>query len=59
MSSQSQAKSDHDAEAASDALLSVQLLDAGYGDLQILSDINLFVSNAEYVTIVGPNGAGK
>jgi branched-chain amino acid transport system ATP-binding protein len=59
MSSQPQAKSDHDAEAANNALLSVQLLDAGYGDLQILSDINLFVSNEEYVTIVGPNGAGK
>jgi ABC-type branched-subunit amino acid transport system ATPase component len=40
-------------------LLEVSQLDAGYGDLQILSDINLHVEQGEYVTIVGPNGAGK
>ncbi len=41
------------------SLLAVRDLDAGYGDLQILDDINLDVEDAEYVTIVGPNGAGK
>jgi branched-chain amino acid transport system ATP-binding protein len=40
-------------------LLDVQGLDAGYGDLQILTDVDLFVENGEYVTVVGPNGAGK
>ncbi|SIR64105.1 branched-chain amino acid transport system ATP-binding protein [Haladaptatus litoreus] len=40
-------------------LLDVSQLDAGYGDLQVLSDINLHVESDEYVTIVGPNGAGK
>ncbi len=41
------------------ALLEVSSLDAGYGDLQILEDVDLAVDAGEYVTIVGPNGAGK
>lgn len=41
------------------ALLEVEALDAGYGDLQILNGVNMTVEAAEYVTIVGPNGAGK
>jgi ABC-type branched-subunit amino acid transport system ATPase component len=48
-----------DASVAEDALLKVEDLDAGYGDLQILEDVDLHVSDGEYVTIVGPNGAGK
>ena len=40
-------------------LLSVQDLDAGYGDLQILEGVDMRVEDEEYVTIVGPNGAGK
>ena len=43
----------------SDSLLQVRNLDAGYGDLQILTDVDLDVGGKEYVTIVGPNGAGK
>jgi branched-chain amino acid transport system ATP-binding protein len=43
----------------SQALLEVRGLDAGYGDLQILTDVDLDVADEEYVTIVGPNGAGK
>ncbi|WP_440990112.1 ABC transporter ATP-binding protein [Haloarchaeobius baliensis] len=42
-----------------ESLLSVRNLDAGYGDLQILTDVDLDVNDEEYVTIVGPNGAGK
>jgi branched-chain amino acid transport system ATP-binding protein len=42
-----------------DSLLKVRGLDAGYGDLQVLSDVDLDVRDSEYVTIVGPNGAGK
>ncbi|WP_233559415.1 MULTISPECIES: ABC transporter ATP-binding protein [unclassified Halorubrum] len=42
-----------------DAILRIRDLDAGYGDLQILSDVALDVADEEYVTIVGPNGAGK
>ncbi|WP_433633642.1 ABC transporter ATP-binding protein [Halomicrococcus sp. NG-SE-24] len=41
------------------SLLEIQDLDAGYGDLEILSNIDLHVDDGEYVTIVGPNGAGK
>ncbi|WP_049902933.1 ABC transporter ATP-binding protein [Halococcus agarilyticus] len=42
-----------------DGLLAVSNLDAGYGELQILDDVDLDVGDGEYVTIVGPNGAGK
>lgn len=41
------------------ALLEVESLDAGYGDLQVLNSIDLHVNENEYVAIVGPNGAGK
>jgi branched-chain amino acid transport system ATP-binding protein len=41
------------------ALLEIESLDAGYGDLQILEDVDLTVEDGEFVTIVGPNGAGK
>lgn len=40
-------------------LLEVDDLVAGYGDLQILSHVDITVEEGEYVTIVGPNGAGK
>ena len=42
-----------------EAILRIRGLDAGYGDLQILSGVELDVAEGEYVTIVGPNGAGK
>ena len=41
------------------ALLAVKGLNAGYGDIEILWDINLEIRPKERVAIVGPNGAGK
>ena len=32
---------------------------AGYGSVEIIKDINLYVNEGEIVVIVGPNGAGK
>lgn len=40
-------------------LLRVEHLDAGYGPLQILFDVNLEVGEGEQVLVFGPNGAGK
>ena len=42
-----------------DSLLKVRNLDAGYGDLQILSNVDVDAREGEYITVVGPNGAGK
>ena len=32
---------------------------AGYGSVDIIKDINLYVNEGEIVVIVGPNGARK
>lgn len=49
----------HEPHTLDDSLLAVRDLDAGYGDLQVLSDVLLDVEESGYVTLVGPNGAGK
>jgi ABC-type branched-subunit amino acid transport system ATPase component len=41
------------------SLLDVDALDAGYGEVKVLSEVDLSVADGEYVTVVGPNGAGK
>jgi branched-chain amino acid transport system ATP-binding protein len=40
-------------------MLSITGLDAGYGDVQVLEDVDLDVAEGEYVAVIGPNGAGK
>lgn len=42
-----------------DSLLSVEAVEAGYGDLTILHGINLAVEQGERVLVFGPNGSGK
>jgi branched-chain amino acid transport system ATP-binding protein len=40
-------------------MLKIENLSAGYGDMQVLFDINLNVEEGEVVSLVGSNGAGK
>ncbi|ELZ04639.1 ABC transporter ATP-binding protein [Natrialba aegyptia] len=44
---------------SADPLLSVDSVDAGYGDTQVLCDLSLSVEAGEIVSLVGRNGAGK
>ncbi len=40
-------------------MLEVRAIDAGYGDVQVLSGLSLAVREKEIVTLLGSNGAGK
>ena len=40
-------------------VLEVNNLEGGYGSVQILYGIDLYVEEGEFVTIIGPNGCGK
>ena len=40
-------------------MLEVRAIDAGYGDVQVLSGLSLNVAEKEIVTLLGSNGAGK
>ncbi len=42
-----------------DKILDVNNLKSGYGNVQILNGIDLYVEKNEFVTIIGPNGCGK
>lgn len=41
------------------ALLTVDAVTTGYGEMQVLREVSLRVEPGEIVSIVGPNGAGK
>src|SRR2546428_10535548 len=41
------------------ALLKIQLITVGYGEIPMLRSVSLHVERQEIVAIVGPNGAGK
>ena len=40
-------------------VLEVSGLTGGYGSVQIIYGIDLYVDEGEFVTIIGPNGCGK
>ncbi len=43
----------------SDVHLTIKNLNAGYGKMEILHKLDLFVSKAQSLCLIGPNGAGK
>jgi len=47
------------ADAAADVLLSVEGLEAGYGEVQVLWGLSLKAQRGKLTAIVGANGAGK
>ncbi len=40
-------------------MLSLQKLNAGYGKLRVLHDVNFHANKNEIIAVIGPNGAGK
>ncbi len=48
-----------DAMAQNDPYLTIENLDAGYGRMQILHNLNLRVARKQSLCLIGPNGAGK
>ena len=45
--------------ASNDFHLSIENLNAGYGRMEILHDLNLYISKGQSLCLIGPNGAGK
>ena len=39
--------------------LSIENLNAGYGKMEILHNLNLYISKGQSLCLIGPNGAGK
>ena len=39
--------------------ISIVGLNAGYGKMEILHDVNLFAEKGQSLCLIGPNGAGK
>ena len=39
--------------------ITIKKMNAGYGKMEILHNLDLFVSKAQSLCLIGPNGAGK
>jgi len=50
---------DSEASVPDDAVLVADGLESGYGELQVLHGVSMYVEPEEIVCIIGPNGAGK
>ena len=46
-------------DAAAESVLTVEDVDSGYGDVQVLDDLSMTLDAGEIACLVGPNGAGK
>jgi len=46
-------------ERRKELLLEIKELSSGYGDIQVLRDINLHIESGQVVALVGANGSGK
>ena len=40
-------------------VLDVSGLEGGYGQVQIMNNVDLYVDEGEFVTVIGHNGCGK
>jgi len=45
--------------ASNKPYISIEGLNAGYGKMEILHDVNLFAEKGQSLCLIGPNGAGK
>lgn len=46
-------------DPSAETVLNVESLTAGYGDSEVITDVDLHVDDGEIVCLIGPNGAGK
>lgn len=51
--------SDTDSRSASDPLLEMDSVVAGYGNTTVLHDVNIAVDDGQIACLIGPNGSGK
>lgn len=54
-----QSPEDETRSPTADTVLTVDGVDSGYGEVQILFDLSFHLNDGEIVCMIGPNGAGK
>ena len=45
--------------AANSIILEMKNVDSGYGEIEVLNDVSIYVEKGQIVSIIGANGAGK